>query len=160
MKKISYTVCFLAFLISLSGCKGILDIENVSAFNPNKVWNDAQLAQAYLNNIYPNVFGGWPVNNGGNADELFGNLGVDAVTANNTSFKRWPYATVRNINVLLSEIDKGGLSATAKDPIKGQAYFMRAFLYFNTVIYHGGVPIIDKPQNINDDPAPVKSGDV
>jgi len=137
--------------MSSLGCKRILDIENVSAFNPNKVWNDAQLAQAYLNNIYPNVFGGWPVNNGGNADELFGNLGVDAVTVNNTSFKRWPYATVRNINVLLSEIDRGGISATAKDPIKGQAYFMRAFLYFNTVIYHGGVPIIDKPQNINDD---------
>jgi hypothetical protein len=151
MKKISYTVCFLAFFISLSGCKRILDIENVSAFNPNKVWNDAQLAQAYLINIYPNVFGGWPVNNGGNADELFGNLGVDAVTANNTSFKRWPYATVRNINVLLSEIDKGGLSPAAKGPIKGQAYFMRAFLYFNTVIYHGGVPIVDHPQNIDGD---------
>lgn len=151
MKKIRWILCFLTFFISLSGCNKILDVENTSAFDPNKVWNDGQLAQAYLTNIYPTVFSGWPVNNGGNADELFGNLGVDAVNSSNTLFKRWPYATIRSINTLLNEIDNGGLSASTKDPIKGQAYFMRAFLYFNTVIYHGGVPIIDKPQKINDD---------
>lgn len=143
-------MCFLSFLISFSGCKKILDVENTGAIDPDKVWNDTQLSQAYLTNIYPNVFGGWPVDNGGNADESFGNLGVDAVTSNGTLFKRWPYVTIRNINVLLTEIDKGSLSASAKNPIKGQAYFMRAFLYFNTVIYHGGVPIIDRPQGIND----------
>lgn len=151
MKWKSYSVCFLIFIISLLGCTKVLDVKNVSAFNPAEVWNDPQLAQAYLTNLYPKVFGGWPVNNGSNADELFGNLGVDAVTTNSDSFKMWPYVTIRNINILLSEIDKGGLSASAKDPIKGQAYFMRAFLYFNAVIYHGGVPIIDKPQEINDD---------
>ncbi|WP_316818461.1 RagB/SusD family nutrient uptake outer membrane protein [Pedobacter nyackensis] len=151
MKNINYIVCLLAFLLSILGCKRILDVENVSAFDPNKVWNDPQLAQAYLNNIYHNVFGGWPVDNGRNADELFGNLEVDAVNTSSDAFKRWPYATVRNINILLSEIDKGRLSASIKDPIKGQAYFMSAFLYFNTVIYHGGVPIIDKPQGINDE---------
>lgn len=151
MKIISNTLCFLCLLIFLPSCKKILDVENVSAFDPNKVWNEPQLAQAYLTNIYPNVFGGWPVDNGSNADELFGNLEVDAVTTINGSFKRWPYLTIRTINILLSEIDKGSLPASIKNPIKGQAYFMRAFLYFNMVIYHGGVPIIDKPQGLNDD---------
>lgn len=152
MKAITFILYLSSSLIILSGCKKILDVENITAFDPGKVWNDPQLAQAYLTDLYAKTLpGGWPVNNGNNADELAGNLGAGAVTTANNLFKTWPYATIRNINILFSEIDKGSLTDANKGSIKGQAYYLRAWAYFNMVVIHGGVPIIDKPQGVNDD---------
>ncbi len=152
MKAIKFILFLYTALVLFSGCKKILDVENIAAFDPNKVWSDPQLAQAYLTNLYAqSVPGGWPVNSGGNADELAGNLGAGDVTSANGAFKTWSYAPIRNINILLSEIDKGTLSDGIKENIKGQAYFLRAWLYFNMVDLYGGVPIIDQPQGVNDD---------
>ena len=145
---IAFSVSHLLF----SGCKKVLDVENISAFDPNKVWSDPQLAQAYLTDLYSRSLpGGWPLNNGANADELAGNLAAGAVTTANSAFKSWPYATIRNINILFSEIDKGSLPDVVKNPIKGQAHFLRAWVYFNTVVLHGGVPILKEPQGLKDD---------
>ncbi|TKK65118.1 RagB/SusD family nutrient uptake outer membrane protein [Ilyomonas limi] len=152
MKALTFILYSYSLLFLLSGCKKTLDVENVAAFDPNKVWNDPQLAQAYLTNLYAQALpGSWPVNSGGYADELAGNLQTDAVTSASGPFKDWPYATIRNINILFNEIDKGTLSDDTKNPIKGQGYFLRAWVYFNMVILYGGVPIIDKPQGLNDD---------
>src|SRR5688500_2901314 len=102
-----FLICFSAALLLLSACKKVLDVENIAAFDPNKVWSDPQLAQAYLTDLYSRSLpGGWPLNNGANADELAGNLAAGAVTTANSAFKSWPYATIRNINILFSEIDK------------------------------------------------------
>src|SRR4051794_30466440 len=124
-KRFIFYAC--ASLLFFSGCKKILDVENIAAFDPGKVWSDPQLAQAYLTDLYSRSLpAGWPVNNGANADELAGNLAAGAVTSANGLFKSWPYATIRNINILFSEIDKGSLPDATKNPIKGQAYFLRA----------------------------------
>ncbi len=142
-------VCLAVFSL---GCNKILDVENISAFDPKKVWNDPQLTNAYLTDLYRRTMPGeWPVNNGGNADELAGILEAGAVQVNNGSFKVWPYDKIRDINILLEEIDKGALEAKVKDPVKGQAYFLRAWNYFNAVMTHGGVPILTKAQGIKDD---------
>lgn len=150
-RKLLFYIIFGATLFSL-GCNRILDVENISAFDPNKVWNDPQLTNAYLTDLYRRTMpAGWPVNNGGNADEVAGLLAAGAVEVNNDLFKVWPYATVRDINILFEEIEKGSLEEQTKNPVKGQAYFLRAWNYFNAVMTHGGVPIITKPQGINDD---------
>jgi hypothetical protein len=152
MKAVRFIIYLCCSLSLLTGCKKILDVENVAAFDPEKVWSDPQLASAYLTNLYAAIMpAGWPVNSGGNADELAGNLGAGAVTSANGAFQYWPYASIRNINILFNEIDHGSLTDAVKAPIKGQAYFLRAWAYFNMVVNYGGVPIIDKPQGVGDD---------
>lgn len=49
---------------------------------------------------------------------------------------------IRNINEIISSIPKGSLSQAEKDFTMGQAYFFRAWRYFNMVKWYGGLPLI------------------
>lgn len=53
-----------------------------------------------------------------------------------------PWGHVRNINEIISSIPNGTLSQAEKDFTMGQAYFFRAWRYYNFVKWYGGVPII------------------
>lgn len=152
MKKILYIAAITLGLNLISqSCKNdkLLNLENPGAYNPEDVWFDPKLANAYLIDTYASL-PGWPLNQGDWADESLGLITADYVNPSNTNFKYWPYQTIRKLNVLFSEIDKGTLSESLKTSLKGQAYFLRAFHYFKAVVYHGGVPIITKPQLLTD----------
>ena len=149
MKKVIYVFILFASII-ISGCDNVLDVNNLSVFDSNDVWNDEALSDAYLTDLYATI-DGWPVGNGFNADEYSGILSEGDVQTTGDDFKYWPYTEIRKINILLDEIDAGTLSEDIKDPIKGQAYFLRAYHYFKAVVYHGGVPIIKEPQLLTDD---------
>lgn len=152
MKKLFYISAITLILSMVSqGCKNndLLNLENPAAYNPEDVWFDPKLANAYLVDTYASL-PGWPLNQGDWADESLGLITADYVTTASTTFKYWPYATIRKLNVLLKEIDGGSLTEATKTPIKGQAYFLRAFHYFKAVVYHGGVPIITEPQVLTD----------
>jgi hypothetical protein len=143
-------IAILCALLTITGCDVIGNVDDLSHYSPDNVWEDESLANAYLNNLYASTFDGWP-RDGGNADECTGILGQSYVSANTSSFKYWPYTNIRKINVLLKNIETSSLKSSIKDPIKGQALFMRAFEYFKAVKYHGGVPIIKVPQELTDD---------
>lgn len=62
------------------------------------------------------------------------------------------YSYVRNMNELLSKIDNVTvLSESKKKQLKGETLFLRAWAYANLVQRYGGVPIITKLYNIQDD---------
>ncbi|MFC4874576.1 RagB/SusD family nutrient uptake outer membrane protein [Negadavirga shengliensis] len=153
MKKNLNPIYIIAFVAAMmAGCADdVLDVKNLSVYNPDDVWNDPTLSNAYLVDLYASTFTGWPVNNGDNADESVGIIGQGLVQTTNNSFKHWPYTNIRRINVLLNDIDEGTLPEATKTAIKAQAHFMRAFHYFKAVVHHGGVPIIKVPQLLTDD---------
>lgn len=151
MKRSIY-FCLLVFALSALGCKNnrLLNLKNPNAYNPEDIWNDQNLANAFLADLYASTMPDWPVNQGDWADESQGILGPDAVTPSNGAFQFWPYSTIRGIDILLTSIDGGSLPSALKDAIKGQAYFLRAFNYFEMVKRYGGVPIIKAPETIGD----------
>lgn len=160
MKKIVIYTLVLVISSFILSCEKVLDVKNLSVFNPSDVWNDNALATAYLSDIYASAAPGWSSNNtsdnsvdqtGRTADESIGITRVNFVETTNGNFKYWPYTAIRKINVLLNEIDAGSLLEAQRSVIKGQAYFFRAYLYFNAVKHHGGVPIIKTPQLLTDD---------
>jgi tetratricopeptide (TPR) repeat protein len=51
------------------------------------------------------------------------------------------YAIIARANQVLAPIDAVSFDATEKNNIKGQAYFLRAFAYFDLVQYFGSVPL-------------------
>ncbi|MFB9053166.1 RagB/SusD family nutrient uptake outer membrane protein [Formosa undariae] len=141
---------FLLFIL-LASCSEVLDIEDINNYSPEAVWNDENLANAYMVNLYP-MFGNWDTG----ADRLSGQLaGIewykDRVTISNTSFKSWDYSNIRLLNQAIIDVENGTLSQSVKDNIAGQALFMRAYSYFNMVTYHGGVPYIKEPQDRYED---------
>ncbi len=61
------------------------------------------------------------------------------------------YAGIRNVNIVLERIDNvPWTSAYNPDRIKGEMYFIRAFLYFELTKRFGGVPIVDRVYGVND----------
>ena len=136
----------------LSGCSKVLDdVNNLGSYPAGGTFDDAVTANAYLSNLYASTLGGWPINMGNNSDEGGGINGDGWITTDNSTMKFWPYASIRKINILLKELPAGKIADDKKSPMIRQAKFLRAYLYFKMVYYHGGVPIIEVPQELTDD---------
>lgn len=145
MKKTFIALALFAGIFA--SCKKVLDIEDINNYDPEKVWNDENLANAYIANLY-SLFGNWSPSEDRFSEQVIGiALPKDFVTITNANFKVWDYTRIRLINQALVDVVKGKLSNTARNGISGQALFLRAFLYFNMVRHHGGVPYLKVPQD-------------
>lgn len=70
------------------------------------------------------------------------------------------YAVIARVNQILALIDGVEFDAAAKNNIKGQALFLRAFAYFDLVQYFGGVPLHLTPAaTLQDTALPLSSVD-
>jgi len=150
-KTIQVLLGFLFAAVIFSGCKKVLDLKDTGHYPGTGTFDDEASANAYLSNLYALTFTGWPLNVGNNADESGGIVGDGLITTDNSTFKFWPYDAIRKINILLQEMNTSILPEDKKAPMIGQAKFLRAFLYFKMVYYHGGVPIIEVPQDYQTD---------
>lgn len=144
------TFLFSAFCIV--ACEDVLDIEDINNYDPEQLWNDENLANAYMANLYP-LFGNWSVGQDSYSQQLTGiQFYPDMITVTNGNFKYWDYERIRLINQAIQDVQNGSLAQEFKDQILGQAYFMRAYIYFKMIKYHGGIPYIKVPQDrYNDD---------
>jgi hypothetical protein len=158
MKKIQYYnrkvtgfLSLLLMLLLIQGCTKVLDdVQNLASYPAAGTFDDLLTANAFTANLYASTLGGWPVNMGNNCDEGGGILGDGWVTIDNGTMKFWPFATIRKINILLKELPLGKIPVEKQGPMIGQAKFLRAYNYFKMVYYHGGVPIIETPQELTD----------
>ncbi|TDX01379.1 RagB/SusD family nutrient uptake outer membrane protein [Dinghuibacter silviterrae] len=164
MKKyLLYIVLLVCFAAPIS-CKKILNKVDFNGVPNAEVWSSASTANLYLNGLYNIIMPYWPCDwgnstlpiamhntsddqNGGNTSILQGTLTVDQVTDFYTSNTNSVYPYIRRINILFANIDNYGLDSNTTAPIKAQAYFLRAFAYFQLVKLYGGVPYITKPQD-------------
>lgn len=67
----------------------------------------------------------------------------------------WPYERIRNANIFIEKVSKlkddptSAFSTETLDQWLGEAYFVRAYIYFSLVKRKGGVPIVDQVQQYN-----------
>lgn len=145
--------------------------QDLSGVN-EEVYQDPILGQAYVDYIYKSFLPAnnsaaftWDLASGGNddfsqtTDELSGETNWNKVWAApgtftdancltyiggalGTSVQNNPYTRLRQINLFLDNVDKYGMEATAKDKLKGQLYFWRAWQYFDLLRLYGGVPLV------------------
>jgi starch-binding outer membrane protein, SusD/RagB family len=136
---------FLFCSLLLTACTEILDKEDPSAVSP-KIWNDEVTATLFLNALYEKALpaAGFGANSS-NSDEspggdvyMYGNVEVKTVT----DYSLANYTDIRNINIAIEEIAKGNLNQEVKDKLSGQAFFLRAWKYWNLVNLYGGVPLV------------------
>jgi hypothetical protein len=160
MKKL---LIYSSILLVLGGaaCKKILDKVDFNGVPPATAWGNVSSVQLYLDNLYqlcmPVFYSGasgstiptsWhnisdECNGGTTIGVLQGNLTQESETDwLPTANSYWSY--IRKINILFGNIDKYGLTPGVTAPIKAQAYFLRAWAYFNLVKVYGGVPYITK----------------
>jgi hypothetical protein len=137
--------------LALGGCQGILDLKDLDSVDVNDVWNDAALAEAYVNRIYYDNLPGWSTGDAAISEETSGGGSYMYGQLTESSVNYWPYDDIRRINILLTEIDKGTIDTVVTKRFKGEAYFFRAWRYWEMVKRYGGVPLILEPQDLTDD---------
>ncbi len=153
MKK--FNILILIFVVfHFWGCDDrILDKEDLSAINPDDVWQNETIAQAYLNDIYGSLMPAQAFN-GSATDEAINQNGVmndiqrGLATINSVDY--WPYGTINKINFFLENVEASNLSDQFKEETTGQALFWRAWVYFGMFKAYGGVPLILQSQSLDD----------
>lgn len=156
MKKIAYLAIALMSMGAMTSCN-TLDIDNIYSYDADKVWNDPKLANAYVANLYASIFGNWSPSADQTSQQLSGiHFYKDAITITNDNYKNWNYKTIRLINEAIQNVSNGDLTQPVKDALIGQSLFLRAYVYFGMVNYHGGIPYITIPQDKDKDDLYVK----
>jgi hypothetical protein len=152
MKLYKFKLVHLLLWCCIAGsCTKILDKKPLDKVSEKDVWNDFNLANAYMNRIYARNLPEWSTewtnyseeSNGGGS-YMYGQL-----TENSVNY--WPYSDIREINELLVNIDNGTIKEDNKKLLKGQAFFFRAWRYFQMVIRYGGIPLVLHPQLLSED---------
>lgn len=158
IKKIKYGIIGTVLVLGgmMSSCD-TLDIDNLNSYDESMVWNDVNLATAYVNNLYTECFGNWNAGADNNSEQVTGMpwyLGT--ITETGGSYKSWNYTAIRHINEAIKRLEEGQLDSETANSLLGQAYFMRAYMYYWMVLHHGGVPYIKVPQDKDTDDLYVK----
>lgn len=126
------------------------------------IWNDAGAVDLFLNRTYALVMPQWPTLGGihntsdelnnANTTFLYGTLTENSVTdiGTSNSITANRYFDIRRCNIALEGINNStALAEDQKKTLKGQFFFMRAFVYFRLVSLYGGVPLVLKSQDLS-----------
>lgn len=145
---------------SLIGCRPNLDYPNTTAINPSSVWTNEPMIQAYMTDIYANSMTGWNFS-ADNSDESM-NQNSTAMSSYSEGINitvsgcgiGFSYTNIDKINFMLGQLPTVPASVVPQqenNSLKGQCLFWRAWAYWNYVKNLGGVPLILKPQNVQND---------
>lgn len=178
MKKIKYLISLLTvfLLIGFTSCEDILDIQPTDMISEEAVKNDPALVDALLTDVYRKTrFQSGTRNNingygGNNTERNEGLLGVVAgefnvfagwqepfvtamyiINSNGApaQLDYWPYDNIRSINEILEILEGANFDQKLVIKKSAEARWLRAFMYFEMVKRYGGVPLITKPQRID-----------
>jgi hypothetical protein len=155
---------FVAALLAATGCeREVLDKNPLTEITEDLVWQNPDLARLYLNNVYTNLPGGLPNRNLDCATEIgeFGSFGHAPKFFNDASLtpfnsdysNEWNtlYVQIRNVNTFLQRYTTLVGDETDIDRLKGEALFLRGYMYAELISLFGGVPYLTEPQTLDDD---------
>jgi len=174
-KKILYTG-FIILTLLAAGCKkGLLDKVPKDSLSDEIVWENPATAEQFINGIYGLMISGferqeqdwgcglWMLDDA--TDD--GSMCYDWTAATNFNkanygpsnsplFNQWGayYSLVRKCNLALANLGRVQGNDAMKERLKGEAYFLRAYIYQELLRFYGlkstgssatGVPIIKQP---------------
>jgi hypothetical protein len=167
---VKYILGFFLVLYSASCDNDFLNVKPEDRFNETAVWQDPGLVEAFVNEMYRGLNHGLrELMLGSLADEsqFIHNYGSAQVVQSNLtsgdigSFERgdfeefnWPvlYARIRQINLFLENIEEVEFDDEEwKDRLKGEVHFLNAYFYHNLVRLYGGVPLVTKAYELQDE---------
>ena len=174
MQIIKYSAWKLAgtlgvLLLLLTACNNdFLNTEPLDSISSEATWADGPLSQAFIFNVYSYLgYGGFEEQGLSSiTDEaMFTHAGRNIRPFNegtedptNTAWMsdtyRWDpmYLAIRQANVAISRLPEATFDDTVlRDRLLGEAHFLRAYYYHQLARFYGGVPLIDRPYNLDDD---------
>ncbi|MVT12008.1 RagB/SusD family nutrient uptake outer membrane protein [Chitinophaga tropicalis] len=176
MKRICILACIA--IAGLSSCKKFLDTKPTDFYTTENYYKTETQLQQALNGVYgdlmrPELYAQvMGFNFVSTTDEVMSNrtadgdarglrYNYDASLVYVGNIWRYSYVGINNINTLLDNIDKPAMDEGRRNIIKGQALFLRGFLYFILTSNYGDVPLVLHTPAINEvNIPPVKQADV
>lgn len=147
-----YTTLFFSLCLSFQSC---LDMSPEEQLSDSDMWKNPGQFEAFAKNFY-----GWTRDFGGLGDahgdvqadlfstnprNIFSN-GTSTIPLTDKSYTD-AYANLRQVNLLLQKAESYSLPEGIKVPV-GEAYFFRAYIYFDLLQRFGGVIKVEEPLDI------------
>lgn len=164
MKKYKYYfyqfVCAGLILLAVS-CSKFMEVDSKEQVSDPLLWADKGNADLFLNNVYsslPNPFNAfdteenWTDNalNGVNGQYSQTTYAISAYDPSN-AITRWGfYNAIRKTNLFIEKVSAGSLPEDWKKQRLAEARFLRAYYHMILWASHGGVPVITKVLNQNE----------
>ncbi len=147
MKKIYNYLLLSVFCASLLSCqKTFIDLAPTAQFTDAIYFAKPADFKAYATSFYGQL-PGWSFGSWDNGSDISANgnsngndIGYGTIAAGSTS---WSYSGIRTCNILLAKAAEYKGTGDINQ-YTGEAYFFRAFAYFNLLKTFGGVPIVTK----------------
>ncbi|MGV3587435.1 MAG: RagB/SusD family nutrient uptake outer membrane protein [Adhaeribacter sp.] len=166
LKSLSWGI--LTAMVFSAGCSDdFVNTSPLTEVSGDLVWTDAPLAEAFVTGIYG------ALGQGGFDEQMLASLtdeavfthpdrGITTITEarSNPADQGWVnytlnwtnmYSRIRAANLALENLAAPKFDNPAlAERIKGEAHFMRAYLYHQLVRYYGGVPIIERSYKLGE----------
>lgn len=170
MKAIFKYVCYGVLSMSLASCDGLLDKEPLDKYTADDVWNNVNLAQGFIYNVYNSVLPELlitPLEQ----DKRFQGLGGDDftdnvlmynaqtialntidvyfdagwATNNNNVGKENSFEVIRDCNLIIENVAKSEeIEESQKPGLIAQGKLLRALMYWNKARMFGKYVVVDK----------------
>lgn len=163
------TLCTAVLFIGLMSCnKDFLDTQPLDKVSADATWSDGALSEAFVFNVYSFLgYGGFEEESLASiTDEAMfthAGRGINVITEgtlNETSIgntrvtPQWDelFLAIRQANIAIQELPESTFDdQDLKDRLLGESHFLRAYYHSQLVRFYGGVPIIDRPYELDED---------
>lgn len=180
-KVFNYVIAISALFFVATSCTDVLDKKPVDSFNQDVVFADVNIVKAYLGKCYDRMGGNTDAGILGMREDLLSSstdqslcihrpssyvdlkgtmnpstLGIFADNGKG-GYLRWSnlYSNIQNLNTILANIDNVKVLTSTeealKERLKGETYFVRAYMYAQLLFAHGGVVLIKEPFKLGQD---------
>lgn len=166
MNRSSFIYPLLLILAIFSvACSTLLDENPETFYNEAQIFSSEEGIESAVNGLYSQVFSGayygsaWhsliaPVS-GKFWSSQTANLDANSLNttpSNNWLDRMWPqmYSAINTANVIIKNLEETEDSFDNRETALGQAYFVRAWVYFDLARLFGGVPIRTEPTTADD----------
>lgn len=186
---LNFTIIAALFVL-VTSCEDLLDQKAVDTFNKELVFSDIYVVKAYLGKCYDRMGGNTDNGVLGMREDLLssgtdqtlcihrpanyvmikGTMSPDQlgyfVNNNYGGHLRWDnlYANIQNVNIIIAKVDEVPTSTATEDglkqQIKGEAYFIRAYMYAQLLQNYGGAILQDKPFELGEDFLSIKRSSI
>jgi len=166
MKKYKFQLSIVILLIfSLFACNDVLDKKNLSELVADDLWEDPVLLKGFMDNVMRDNLPGvttWIqiTDEGYGQYDLalpYDNIPINHETQSNQGIgyiENWPYGAIRRINQFLDnnyKCPESKLSTAVRNDYIAQMKVLRAWKYFEMVRLYGGVPLLLRAQDADED---------
>lgn len=160
-------ISLLVTFFTLHSCD-VLDLKPLDSLSEQDIWQDPNLIQLYVNSCYDAVYHGfsgddilagicgetYPIRDSGGAKQIL-QAGLTSGNVNGSITGRlnfWDrgYSYLRKINLFFDKMENVSLGKEVEEMI-GEMKFLRAFIYSTLINRYGGVPIITKVYQLDEE---------